>query len=353
MGSKSRNLRSKFGLSGLALAAVAVTAVFAGCNSGGGSSGGDGSNSTDTPTNSADAGGESEIKAVVVGFTPTIVLPQALLGVEGGEYAKLIKGVEFSGAAYKAGSGVIEALRAGTIHIGGSGPYPAAQAFAKAQDIVLLTNSANGGTEIMVSKTSNIKSVSDLKGKTVGVNQLGSTVDAMVRYNLIKAKLIPDTDVKILAIEPVEQAEALKKGEVAAVAAPAPWASYTAINGNGRPLLDWKAILDDGKYSAGSLYTTKKFAEANPNFIKKFIAANDALTKQLNDDRVKGDAAVLAAWSKMSKKELKPDVAKAAFATIEYSNVIDLPGIQRFCDIAFEARIAKKKADLNGFVWKP
>jgi NitT/TauT family transport system substrate-binding protein len=271
--------------------------------------------------------------------------------VENGEYGKLIKNVKFSGQAYEAGSAIVEQLRAGTIQIGASGPYPASTAFAKYGDIVLLSNAANGGTELMVSANSPIKSVKDLKGQYVGVNLLGSTVDTMVRYNIIQAGLIPDKEVVIVVVSPGEQADELKRGQIAAMAAPAPWPSYVKVNADARPLLDWKQILNNGRYSAGSLYTTKKFAQAHPEFIRQFLAANKTITDRLNADRAGGDAQVLAVWSKITKKKLTPEVAKAAFATIEYTMKVDEPALQQFVDIAYKARILKKKANLKGFVF--
>ncbi|MBV9864863.1 MAG: aliphatic sulfonate ABC transporter substrate-binding protein [Abitibacteriaceae bacterium] len=331
---------------------IALTSMLlAGCGSNGQNTN---STSTDTTaanssTNGTAAGGD--VKSVTIGYTPTIVLPQPLVGLQKGEYAKQVPGVTFGSTLYEAGSGVIEALRSGVIDIGASGPYPALKAYAKSGDIVLLANAANGGTELMVSKSGPVKTIKDLKGKAVGVNQVGSTVDAMVRYNLLQAGLKPDTDVRIVQVAPGEQAATLQGGQIAGVAAPAPWPSQVAAKGNGRPLIDWKQILDNGNYSAGSIYTTKKFADAHPDFIKKFVAAHQAITDALNKDRTKGDADVLAAWSAVSKKTLDPAVAKAAFATIKYTTDPDPKNLQRFADIAFQVGVLKKKADLTGFVY--
>jgi ABC-type nitrate/sulfonate/bicarbonate transport system substrate-binding protein len=218
--------------------------------------------------------------------------------------------------------------------------------------VVLLAGGATGGTELSVSKDSPIKTVADLKGKTVGVNQLGSTVDAMVRYNIIKAGLVPDKDVKIIEVKPAEQADELKRGDIAAVAAPAPWPSVVAISGNGRPLLDWKQILDGGNYLQGVAFTTKTFAEKNPDLVKKFVAAHRAITDRLNQDREKGDAEVLDAWSKVTKKKLDPAVANAAFKTIQFTNAADQKIFERDQDIAVQVGILKKKGDLNGFIYQ-
>ena len=219
--------------------------------------------------------------------------------------------------------------------------------------MVLLCGAASGGTQLMVAKNSPIKSLKDLKGKIIGVNQLGSTVEAMVRYNLLKAGLKPDSDVRLVEVKPAEQAEALKSGEVQAVAAPAPWPSDVELNGNGRALLDWKQIYEGGNYLSGSIYTTKKFADEHAEFIAKFVEANKRITNELNKDRAKGDARVLDAWSKATSKKLDAKVAKAAFATIKYTMEANETGMQKFADINYELGLLKQKANLKGFVYQP
>ncbi len=329
-----------------AVSIFGVAATVAGC----GGTTTDANTTAGTNTTSNTTGGGA-VTAVTIGYTPTIVLPQPLIGLQNEEYAKLVKGVTFGSKVYDSGSDVVEALRAGTIDIGASGPYPALKAYAKAGDVVLLAGAATGGTELMVKKDGPIKTVTDLKGKTIGVNQLGSTVDSMVRYNLLQAGLNPDQDARIIQVKPGDQAAQLLAGSADAVAAPSPWPAQVAAKGNGRPLLDWKQILDNGDYSAGSIFTTKKFADAHPDFIKQFLAAHQTITDNLNKDRAKGDAQVLDAWSKTTTKKLDPAVAKAAFATIKYTADPGAKGLQRFADIAFKVGALKKPADLKGFVY--
>jgi aliphatic sulfonates family ABC transporter substrate-binding protein len=335
---------------GLSLLAFAV----AGCgnNSGGTENQATGPNNA-APGDPATADiAPGQVKEITIGFNPVIAQPQVLVGLQTGAYAQELPGVSVNGREYDAGPAVLEALRAGAIQIGVSGPFPAMKAYGKEGDVVLLCGAAAGGTELMVAKDSPIKSVKDLKGKVIGVNQPGSTVEAMVRYNLVQAGLTPDKDVKIEEVKPGQQADALKRNEVAAVAAPAPWPSDVMINGNGRPLLDWKQIYGNGKYLAGSFYTTKKFANENPEFIQKFIAATNKITDNLNKDRTKGDAQVLAAWSKATGKSIKPEVAKAAFKTMTYTTAADEAALQKFADVNYELGLLKKKADLTGFVWQ-
>jgi NitT/TauT family transport system substrate-binding protein len=325
--------------------ALALGAFIAGCGS-------NPSGDSTAPNTNGAPGPAAALTTVNIGYTPTIVLPQPLLGIQEGLYAKKIPGVKFEQKLYNAGSGVIEALRSGAIDIGWSGPYPAIKAFAKSGDVVLLANAGNGGTALSVLDSSPIKSITDLKGKVIGVNTPGSTVDAFVRHNLIKAGLKPDTDVRIIEVAPGEQAAALQSGQVAAVAAPSPWPSQVAVTAKAHPLLDWKAILSNGQYSSGCVYTTKKFADAHPDFIKQFLTAHKEITDDINKDRAKADARILAAWSKVSQKTLKPEVAKAAFASIVFTIEPNAKDLQNQADIALETGGLKKKANLAGFIYE-
>jgi aliphatic sulfonates family ABC transporter substrate-binding protein len=292
----------------------------------------------------------ADVKEVRVGYLANIVYPQALLGIEQGEFKKRVPGVSFSGKDYPAGPAVLEALRAGVIDIAYTGPYPPLKAFVKSGDVVLLGASAKGGTELIVSKNSPIKRVADLKGKTVGVNQSGSTVDAQVRNAILAAGLAPDRDVKIIEVEPAQQADALARGEVAAVAAPAPWPSVAKLKG-GRALLNWRQIQDNGNYFAGVYFTTKKFADANPTLIKKFIAANNGITAAVNKNRAAGNARTLAAWSKVTRKTLAPAVAKSAFSTITFTTSVSKAEFENVQNVANKVGALRKKGDLTGFIY--
>jgi len=332
---------------------VALSGVLALAGCGGNANNTDNGTSTSnaTASNSSTGTTSDDLRTVTIGYNPAIVQPQPLIGVEEGEYAKRIPGVTFESQQFKAGPDVVQALRANAVQIGSSGIGPPLKAYGKDGDIVMICGAATGGTELSVAANSTIKTLKDLKGKTIGVNQLGSTVDAMVRYNLLKAGLIPDKDVRLIAVDPPQQADSLQRGDVDAVAAPAPWPSQAQVKANARPLLDWKTILDNGNYLAGSIYTTKAFAQAHPEFIKKFVEANKAITDDLNKDATKGNARVLAAWSKVSKKTLPPAVAKRAFATIHFTTDAKEADLQRFADLTAQVGLSKK-TDLKGFVFQ-
>lgn len=334
------------------LSGAALVLTFALVGAGCGNSGSTGEN-TASPSNTSTAETSSSMPTTVtIGYNAAIVQPQPLIGLEG-DYARDVPGVKFVGKAFAAGPDVIEALRANVVDIGCAGAWPAMRAFAKDGDVVLLSGCAVGGTQLSVKGDSPFRTVKDLKGKIVGVNQLGSTVETMVRAQLVEAGLKPGTDVRLVAVEPADQADALAKGEVDAIAAPAPWPSFAQKTVGARALLNDKQIFNNGNYLAGSLFTTKRFAEAHPEFIKQFQEANTKITEALNQDTAKGQERVLAAWSKASKKTLDPAVARAAFATIRFTTDVNAQGLQDFADLALKVGVLREKANLTGFVVNP
>lgn len=294
----------------------------------------------------------AEVREIRVGYLANIVMPQPLIGFGRGEYARRVKGVKFTSRVYPAGPEVMEALRAGVIDIAYTGPFPPMKAFVKDRDILLLAGAAKGGTELLVLKNSPIRSVRDLRGKKVAINQSGSTVDAIVRFALLKAGLRPGRDVQIVEVEPAQQADALKSGDVDAVSAPAPWPSVVKSKGNGRALLNWRQIFDGGNYLQGVAYTTKKFAGQNPIVLRRFVNAHKGITNDLNKNRARGNALVLAAWSRVTRKTLSPAVARNAFASITFTNVATQAEFERDQNVAYQVGIVRRKGSLNGFIYR-
>ena len=294
----------------------------------------------------------AEVREIRVGYLANIVMPQPLVGFQRGEYARRVKGVKFTGRVYPAGPEVMEALRAGVIDIAYTGPFPPLKAFVKDRDVILLAGAAKGGTELLVSKNSSIRSLRDLRGKKVAVNQAGSTVDAIVRFALLKAGLRPGRDVQIVEVEPAQQADALLRGDVDAVSAPAPWPSVVRTKGNGRALLNWRQIFAGGDYLQGVAFTTKKFANQNPIVLRRFVNAHKGITNDLNKNRARGNALVLAAWSKVTRKTLAPAVAKNAFASITFTNAATQAEFERDQNVAYQVGIVRKKGSLNGFIYR-
>jgi ABC-type nitrate/sulfonate/bicarbonate transport system substrate-binding protein len=116
-------------------------------------------------------------------------------------------------------------------------------------------------------------------------------------------------------------------------------------------LLNWRQIENGGNYYAGVYFTSTRFANANPSLIKRFVAANNGITAAVNKNRAAGNARTLAAWSKVTRKRLAPNVAKSAFSTITFSTSASQAGFENVQNVAFRVGQLRRKGNLNGFIY--
>ncbi|WP_105405257.1 ABC transporter substrate-binding protein [Neorhizobium sp. T7_12] len=117
-----------------------------------------------------------------------------------------------------------------------------------------LQDGVNGhySTEFIVREDSNIRSVADLKGKTIAVSALGSANDLQLRAMLHKHK-ISDKDMTIIEAAPATMGEMLKSGKADMVAGIRPFSAqkqqregnrvlFTGVDGMGETdLIIWVA----------------------------------------------------------------------------------------------------------------
>lgn len=120
---------------------------------------------------------------------------------------------------------VIRVMLAGDSQISLAGGAPLVNANLGGADLVFIGGAANTPAFYLMA-TPEIKSIEDLRGKTVGVTRFGSSSDFTMRYVLQKHGLQPDKDVTLLQIGGMpELAAAISKRLIVA----APFSSPTNL----------------------------------------------------------------------------------------------------------------------------
>jgi NitT/TauT family transport system substrate-binding protein len=175
-------------------------------------------------------------------------------------------------------SGTFETNKAGLA----SGKYPVAngdfQFFPSVNeglDIKIIGGLHQGCIKILVPKGSSIKSVKDLKGKRIGVDEIGGTPMAVTSVALANAGISPIDGVSWLPYPLDQIVEIADKGEVDAFAL---WDPYATIaEKDGYPVLVdiAKDPIFAGKYCC-FLYASGKQIRENP---KRILAILSALQK--------------------------------------------------------------------------
>ncbi|MSP37697.1 MAG: ABC transporter substrate-binding protein [Deltaproteobacteria bacterium] len=113
---------------------------------------------------------------------------------------------------------LVQTLMSGDVDVVFAGVTALTRARVRGADVAILGASANvSGQKLMVSRTSKIRRLEDVKGATIGVSQYGSEADTFARNALMKVGLRPDKDVQLLQLGGHPQvAAALSAGKLEA-----------------------------------------------------------------------------------------------------------------------------------------
>ncbi len=96
---------------------------------------------------------------------------------------------------------LVQALIAGDVDVIFAGVTAMTRARMRGADVAILGASANlSSQKLMVSRTSKIRRLEEVKGAVIGVSQYGSEADTFARNALAKVSLKPDKDVTIIQL---------------------------------------------------------------------------------------------------------------------------------------------------------
>lgn len=126
-------------------------------------------------------------------------------------------------------------------------------------------------TQYMVREDSPITTITDLKGKTVGINGARSSSEIWARLALSKNGLNAARDVKWVALPFPSQGEAVRSGKLDIGAFPQPFAAFEEQRGGMRTVF----TSTDGigrQEDLMLLLATEEFANKHPEVLKAFLA---------------------------------------------------------------------------------
>jgi sulfonate transport system substrate-binding protein len=198
---------------------------------------------------------------------------------------------------------------------------------------------------IIVRKESPIKTLADLKGKTVAVNR-GGTGEYLLALALEKAN-VPAADVKKAYLTPPDSASALLQNKVDA------WAAWSTFYTVALAEQDARVIADAGSFGSENaiVYVMRTdFANANPNVLNKVLATlreTNAWALQHRDEAA-------AVWEK--ELRVSPAVAKIIASYKQSSpgaiGPRELVALDHQNDWLVSQNILRRKADVQAHLVK-
>jgi len=181
------------------------------------------------------------------------------------------------------------------------------------------------GVIYIVGKGNTVKSLEDLKGKTIYATGKGSVPEYALRYLLSQKGINPDTDVTIeWKAEPTETVALLKENESGIAMLPQPYVTVAQGQVEGLHIAvdltdEWDRLENGSTFITGVLIARSEFVDKYPEQVKAFLEEYKKSTEYVNGNIP--EAAQLIE---------KFDIFKAAVAekAIPYCNITYMDGTE-------------------------
>lgn len=202
------------------------------------------------------------------------------------------------------------------------------------------------GSVITAKNNDSIKSIEDLKSKTIAIPSRFSTHNILLRKELGE-KGISTADVKIIEMAPPEMVNALSLGKIDAFMVAEPFGGQAEFQKTGKILMLSKDIWPN--HICCVLNINESLIEKKPEAVQELVSAFVNTSKFIESDP--------AGAAKTSKKFLgqKPEVIKHVLTTpkgrIVYDDLnIDLSDFEQTQNYMLKYDIVKEKIDLTQYI---
>lgn len=262
---------------------VAVGLLAAAC----GGSSGSGSKATTTKPASASGGGKLEKTDVTVAtFLTGAASADVFAAEELGYFKEAGLKVNFKNVGLP--GNLMPVLSTGDADFAFSGYEVTLNAINGGIDLVMLREIARntkGALQLFVSPKSGIKSVADLKGKSVGVPSKGGFGD-FILGEALKTKGMTLKDIDLREVPPPVALPQLQKGDLDAAWLPAEFAAGVQADPTStvKAVLDFQTIPALKDVGIGSLIAPRSFVDKNPNTTAAFTKAVDKAAAKMTTD---------------------------------------------------------------------
>jgi NitT/TauT family transport system substrate-binding protein len=283
---------------------------------------------------------------VTLMYTATAPFVSAFVAEDQGFFDKNGVDVELQLAAN--GSVIIAGVVSGSAQVGLPTPTVAFQAIENGLDLRAFASTNifpdNTAAGLVVSTNSGIKTAKDLEGKKVGVAGLGGLLDVTMR-KWATSNGADLSKINIVEVQLPQTADALRSGQVDAVASVDPFASRAVDTGAGTLIGNYFDIIPEGT-AAGIYVTTAEWAEANAEAVKGMQLALDEALEYIKSNEASARDSI-AKYTTLPP----PVVAKMAMANLS-TQLQPEKSLAFWEELAREQGLIQGDIDLETFVIK-
>ena len=259
-----------------------------------------------------------------LGYFPNLTHAPAIIGLQKGFFHnELGPDVTIEAKTFNAGPDVVTAIFSDALDIAYIGPNPSINAWSKSKGaaIKIIAGSTSGGAELVVKAS--IKTVADLKGKTIASPQLGNTQDVALR-SWLKSKGFKTTaegggDVKVKPEPNSDTIDAFKAGAIDGAWVPEPYASRLVVESGARVLVNEATLWPGGRFVTTQVVVRQGFLKDHPDIVKAFLKGHIDAVDYANANPAAAQTLVNEQLQALTGKSLKPQTIAAAWKNLTFT----------------------------------
>ena len=248
---------------------------------------------------------------------------------------------------FPGGPQLLEALSAGALDFGTTGEAP--PIFAQAAGSPLLyvgyEPPSPAGEAILVPKDSPLRTLADLRGRTVALNK-ASNVHYLLVQALASAGLKP-SDISTAYLAPSDARAAFECGAVDAWAIWDPFLSAAQEATGARTLADGTGLAPNRQF----FLSTRDFAVTQPDILRLLNAQVDATDRWAEQNQAEA-AHLLAASMSLPQPVLARAIGRMGYGVSPLSPEVAADQ-QRIADTFFDLKLIPRRLDVAAAVWHP
>lgn len=247
-----------------------------------------------------------EMTTLKVGLVPITAVAPIYIGMEQGFFEE--EGIELELTMGMGGPSAVAGVESGSVDIAISDSVAMIRTAATGINLTSLINAGAvdengvGGSQVVVAADSDITSVGDLEGKTIGIFNLQSTNELNVRA-AIDAEGGDSSTLSFVSLEFTAMLAALQRGDIDAAGMAEPNLSLALDAGEVRTVLDYYPIVFPSGTSITLWFTGTKQLDSKLESIEGFVTAMEKAAKYSdeNPDEVR---AIIPSYSGLSAEML-------------------------------------------------
>ncbi len=282
-----------------------------------------------------------KVETVRLGYHKNLAQGEVFIAKDLGLYKKYGLNVEYN--EFRVGPETMQAFLAGKLDLAYIGPTPPIIGVANNNARLKIIAGASKGGMSILTLNKDIRSVSDLYGKTVCTPQKGNTQDVIFTSIILPKFRMDGRDLQILYTPASQMPAMLEKGSADACVAYEPYVSLLVLNYNATIIYDWNETFG-GDYPTAVLIASDDFIRDHPKELRSFLRAHAEAADILNADPEFSNQ-LLSKYYDLSdvneilarKYGLPLEIVRMSRARLIYSYSVDTDIMMKYAEFANEA----------------